>query len=106
MNRVVFVAAIVLAMFLGGEPSAFAESKAIRQLPMDVARWSTLWLVVPKEMIEVDRKHGPLAAMTWGPIKGTTSFVRSSVAEVWETVKVDQQSEREQPAGAILYYEF
>ncbi len=106
MNRVLFVMAIVLALFVGGEPFAFAESKAIRQLPMDVARWSTLWLAVPKEMIEVDRKHGPLAAMTWGPVKGATSFVRASVAEVWETVKVDRQSEREQPAGAILFYEF
>ena len=106
MSRVLFVVAIVLAVFVGEEPSAFAQSKAIRQLPTDLAGWSTLWLGVPKDMVEVGREHGPLAAMTWGPVKGTASFVRSSVAEVWETVKVDQQSERQRPAGAILYYEF
>lgn len=106
MSRVLFVIVTILAMFVSGEPSAFAESKAIRQLPTDVARWSTLWLAVPKDMVEVDREHGPLAALTWGPVKGTASFVRSSVAEVWETVKVDQQRERQRPAGAILYYEF
>jgi len=106
MRRMLFVVAIVLAVFVGEEPSAFAESKAIRQLPTDVARWSTLWLAVPKDMVEVGREHGPLAALTWGPAKGMTTLVRSTASEIWDTVKVDQQSERQRPAGAILCYEF
>ena len=95
---------------VGGEGSVLAATKPLNQLPADVARWSTLWVAVPKDMVEVGREHGPLAALTWGPAKGMTTFVRSTANEIWDTVKPDKTrsrlASRGRPTGAIFRYQF
>ncbi len=107
---------LVLATgFMSGESLAFAASRPIEQLPEDVVRVSTSWMVIPKDMVEVGREHGPLAALTWGPAKGMSTFVRSTVSEIWDTVKPDKKRSRlasrgrsqgERPHGMLFRYEF
>ncbi len=102
---------LILATVVG-EGSVLAATKPLNQLPADVARWSTLWVAVPKDMVEVGREHGPLAALTWGPAKGMTTLVRSTASEIWDTVKPDKNKKRSRlanrgrPTGAIFRYEF
>jgi len=91
-------------------PAAFAESRPIEQLPGDVVRWSTLWVAIPKSMVEVGQEDGPLAALTWGPVKGTAALVESTAKEVWDTVKPDHtpghRPNSPHPKGLIFRYEF
>lgn len=105
-----FVSTWAFAWLLGWSPSAFAASRPIEQLPEDIARWSTLWVAVPKSVVEVGRVHGPLAALTWGPAKGLAALVESTTNEVWNTVKPDEKpSDRprsQHPKGLIFRYEF
>ena len=103
---------IIVTIGLGSVqvPSALAESRPLKQLPADVVRWSTLWVEVPKQVYEVGQEEGPLAAMTWGPVKGTAVFVNSTAKELWDATKPDQrpghQLSGKRPAGAIVRYEF
>ncbi len=106
MNRVLMAVTVVLAGFVGGTPWTFAESKPIQQLPEDLARWSTLWVELPREIGQVGEAHGPLAAATWGPVKGTAQVVRSTVKEVWNAAKTDQTGGRHAGPGALFRYEF
>ena len=110
MNRVVFVLVIMVALFVGGDRFAFAASRPIKQLPADVARWSLMWTVIPKEMIAVGQEHGPLAALMWGPAQGASAFVESAVKEVWSTAKPDKErrpgSQSRFAKGALFRYEF
>ncbi len=110
MKRAFLVAVIMATGFMSGGPLAFAASRPIEQLPGDIVRVSTLWMAIPKDMVEVGREHGPLAALTWGPAKGMTTFVRSTASEIWDTVKPDKTrsrlASRGRPNGAIFRYEF
>ena len=112
MKRACVVAVIMVTGFMSGEPLAFAASRPIKQLPEDVVRMSMSWLVIPRDMIEVGREHGPLAALTWGPAKGITTLVRSTASKIWDTVKPDKNKKRSRlasrgrPKGAIFRYEF
>jgi len=106
--RFVIVGASV--WMLAGVLSAFAASRPIEQLPKDLARWSTLWAAIPKSMAKVGQDDGPLAALTWGPVKGTVVLVESTTKEVWNTVKPDQRPghrlRSQHPKGLIFRYEF
>ena len=110
MRRTVFLGVVLVTGLVGGEPLAFAASRPIKQLPGDIVRVSTIWMAIPKDMVEVGREHGPLAALTWGPAKGMTTFVRSTASEIWDTVKPDKKrsrlASRGRPNGAIFRYEF
>ncbi len=104
------VAVIMATGFMSGGPFALAASRPITQLPEDVVRVSTSWVVIPKDMVEVGREHGPLAALTWGPAKGMTTLVQSTASEIWDTVKPDKKRSRlashGRPKGVIFRYEF
>ena len=110
MKRAFVVAVIMATGLMSGGPLALAASRPITQLPEDVVRMSTSWMVIPKDMVEVGREHGPLAALTWGPAKGMTTFVRSTASGIWDTVKLDKTrsrpASRGRPNGAIFRYEF
>ena len=110
MKRILFAGVILLATVVVGRSSAFAESRPIKQLPSDVARLSTLWLTVPVSMIETGQEYGPLAALTWGPAKGTVEFARATKKEVWDSVKPDQKrgyrSRTQREIGPVFRYEF
>lgn len=99
-----------LVGIVGGLPSVFAASKPLEKLPVDLMRWSTLWVAIPKSMAEVGQDDGPLAALTWGPVKGTAVLVESTTKEVWNTVKPDQRPghrpSSQHPKGLIFRYEF
>ena len=90
--------------------AAAAESKPLGQLPKDVLRWATMWTAIPQEMYAVGQEQGPLAAMTWGPAKGTAVFVDATARELLRTAKSDKrpghQTPNQRPAGPILRYEF
>ena len=106
-NRFIVVG-MVMALGMAGTALA-AESKPIEQLPGDVVRWSTTWMEIPKQMIQVSRDEGPLSGFMWGPAKGTMLMVRSTTAALWEVVKPTQQpvpAGREKDSGALLRYEF
>jgi hypothetical protein len=88
-----------------------AERRPLRQLPEDVVRWSTVWLQIPEQMMEVGRTDGPVAAMTWGPTKGAAMMVHSTVKELWEAAKPDKRPGRRrsrpgEPRGVMVRYEF
>lgn len=100
----------VLVGVLCGTATAMAKSRPIQQLPGDVVRWSTLWVAVPEEMVAVGHDEGPLAALTWGPAKGTAVLVQQTGQEVWDIMKPDEnpvhRSRASNPQGVILRYEF
>jgi len=110
MRRVWTVGSLLMVAVIGLVPSAFAERRPIKQLPVDVVRWSTLWVNVPKEMVEVGQEYGPLAALTWGPTKGTAVMIESTTEELWKAMKPDKRSRRrlegDGTKGLIFRYEF
>ena len=99
-----------MAIALGMVGTVFAaESKPIEQLPGDVVRWSTTWMEIPNQMVQVSRDEGPVSGLLWGPAKGTALMIRSPTAALWEMVRPEQRAVppgREQGAGALLRYEF
>jgi len=110
MTRGLVVAMVVMGLLMSAGASVSAESKPIEQLPKDVVRWSTLWVNVPKEMVEVGQEYGPLAALTWGPTKGTAVMIESTTEELWKAMKPDKRSRRrlegDGTKGLIFRYEF
>ncbi len=110
MRRVGMAASVVLSGMMIGPPLVFAESRPLEQLPKDLLRWSTLWMDIPKQMYEVGQEDGPLAALTWGPTKGTAVMVQSTTKELWDVVKPDQRPHQRQgqdhSKGLIVRYEF
>ena len=110
MRRVGMAASVVLSGVMIGLPLVFAESRPLEQLPKDLLRWSTLWMDIPKQMYEVGQEEGPLAALTWGPTKGTAVMLQSTTQELWDVVKPDKRPQRSQgvdnPKGLIVRYEF
>ena len=108
--RTLGIAGIVLGIGMSLSSAAFAESKPIEQLPKDLARWSTMWVEIPEQMMQVGREDGPVAALTMGPTQGTAKFLQSTGEEVWKAVKPDHrpghQPGEDTPQGAILRYEF
>ena len=100
----------VMAATLLGAASAWAEGRSIKQLPSDVARCSLFWIDVPKQMVEVGKDDGPVAALTWGPVKGTAVMVASATQNVWDLMKSNQatthDSSRKNPNGPVVRYEF
>lgn len=110
MRRVGMAASLVISGVMFGLPLVFAESRPIEQLPKDLLRWSTLWMDIPKQMYAVGQEEGLLAALTWGPTKGTAVMVQSTTKEVWDVVKPDQRPHqrqgRDSPKGLIVRYEF
>ena len=101
---------VVLGIGMIVSSAACAESKPIEQLPKDLARWSTLWVEIPQQMVHVGHEDGPLAALTVGTTQGTAKFMQSTVEEVWKAVKPNHrpghQLSEDTPRGAILRYEF
>jgi len=110
MKRFLFAGVIVLAMFVSRGDQVFADARPIQQLPADVMRWSTLWIAIPGSMAQVAQEHGPLAAVTWGPAKGTMAFVQSTAKEVWDPARLDKDSGRrfedERPNEIAFRYTF
>ncbi len=110
MTRVVGIGVLIAGVWLGAVMPVFAESRPIKQLPSDVVRWSTMWVAVPQEMYAVGLEEGPLAAVTWGPAKGTVTFVKSTTQEFWDVVKPDEKPGHRAPTrrdtGLIARYEF
>ena len=104
------VGLMAVGVWLAGMGIAVAGGQPIGQLPVDVARWSTFWIAVPNEMADVGQEYGPLAALTWGPIKGTAHMVQSVAKELWGVAKMDwtrgTQANRGRPNNALLRYEF
>ena len=97
----------------GAALAAWAESRPIQELPKDVVHWSTVWTEVPKQMIEVNRDLGPLAALTWGPAKGTVVMVRTTGEALWNTMKTEgsapprsSDARAKDINGPIFRYEF
>ena len=105
MSRVL-VLAISMMLWWGWHPSAHAAGKPIRQLPSDVARWSTMWVAVPEGVVETGRERGTVAAVVWGPVHGMASFVRSAVQEVWDVATANTDDGRNGSGTALVRYEF
>ena len=113
MRRCIWVLGLVMASWLGGMSFLFAESRPLKQLPGDLVRWSTIWKDIPQQMYEVGQESGPVAAVLWGPTKGTAVMVQSTTKELWSVMKPDQRQdhdsydvEEDSPTGLILRYEF
>ena len=65
----------------------------------------------PQQMLEVGRDEGPLAALTWGPTKGTVKLIESTTKELWDVAKPDKERPGRRPGGdgpkgLIIRYEF
>ena len=105
-----FIAAMVIGIFFGTPSPSAAEHKSIKELPTDMAHWSTFWRVLPAEMYAAGEEKGPLAALTWGMIKGTGKLVQSSSKGLWDIVKplpnADLPLKANRPPGAIISYSF
>lgn len=109
MSRDCFVVmGMAIALGMAGTAAA-AERKPIEQLPGDVVRWSTTWMEIPNQMVQVSRDEGPVSGFLWGPAKGTALMIRSTTDALWEMVRPEQHAVppgREQGTGALLRYEF
>ena len=87
--------------------AASAEVKPLKELPMDVGRWSTMWVAVPQQMYRVGLEHGPVAAVTWGPAKGAAVMVESTTRELWNAAQPDHRPGRQsEDSGVIFRYDF
>lgn len=109
--RKVLAGAVVVAGVCGLMATAqAAESKPIRELPRDLARWSTLWMDVPQAIYDVGMAEGPVAAVMWGPVMGTAKLMSTTTRTLQEVAQPEQrpayQSQARRPAGVILQYEF
>ncbi|MBI2884762.1 MAG: hypothetical protein HYY15_01145 [Candidatus Omnitrophica bacterium] len=121
MKRVVeclveFVMAAAIGL-CGAGIAVWADSRPIQELPKDVVHWSTVWTEVPKQMVEVNRDLGPLAALTWGPAKGTVVMLQTTGEALWNTLKYEESTKQRRRAspsygsnksikGPIFRYEF
>ncbi len=87
-----------------------AESKPLNDLPTDLTYWSTMWVEVPRQMYGVGQEEGPIAAMTWGPVRGTVMLVNATTKALWDAAKPEtrpaHQSRNKQLLGPMLRYEF
>lgn len=110
MREAVWTTAMIAGMWLSSGVSQAAESKPINELPSDLVRWSTMWTEVPKQMYGVGQAEGPVAAMTWGPVRGTVMLVNATTKALWDVAKSDTRrvhhSRDKNPSEAILRYEF
>ena len=114
MKRLLWIAMLGWWLWWLGRATAYAESRPIKQLPSDLARWSTMWVAVPEEMYHVGHDYGPIAGLTWGPAKGAAKMVEFTTKEVWSALKVDEKEKRRRgqyartggPKGPIFRYEF
>jgi len=86
-----------------------AQSKPLSELPGDLARWSTLWMDVPRAMYDVGMEEGPVAAVTWGPVKGTVMLIHTTTRTLREMAQPEKptahKSQGRRP-GVIFQYEF
>ena len=110
MRRMQWVAGMCVASVLAA-PFAQAESRPIKQLPKDLVRWSTLWMAIPEQMMDVGMEYGPLAAVTWGPAKGTADMVERTTRDLWEASKpephpVVAHRNESRPKGPVFRYTF
>ena len=110
MLRKLSGASLAISLMLGGVSAVWAESRPIKQLPGDVVRWSMVWTHIPEDMATVGYEDGPLAAVTWGPMKGTASMVHATTDELWSVLKPDTGHARPRRAddlhGVIVRYTF
>lgn len=110
MRRAGMIVGMIAGAFLAGTGAAQAEGRSIKQLPSDLVRCSLLWTEVPKQMVEVGKDEGPVAALTWGPVKGTAVMVESATKGIWDVMKSNhatrRYSSRKNPSGPIFRYEF
>ena len=94
--------ATVIAGFSWSIAAQAAEPKPLRDLPSDLAHWSTLWMELPKQMYGVGREEGPVSAMTWGSVRGTVMVMNATSKALLDAAKQDERPGR----GAIFRYEF
>lgn len=110
MRRAGMIVGMVVGAVMVGASGAQAEGRSIKELPADLVRCSLLWTEVPKQMIEVGKDDGPVAALTWGPVKGTAVMVESATTGVWTVMKSNhaatRYASRKNPNGPIFRYEF
>lgn len=90
---------------------ARAESKPIKDLPNDVAHWSTLWGEIPAQIYEEAIDRGPVSAVTIGPARGAVVMVRDATKELWDAAKGDKRPghsspQRKDDSGPVFRYEF
>ena len=109
MSRRRLVMGALMAMSLMCAPSVMAEDRPLKQFPADVMRWSTMWAVIPRQMIAVEREQGPLAAVIVGPTNGMAAMVESTGTEVWHAMQPETnpaQRYKNDEGGAVFRYDF
>lgn len=110
MRRAGMIVGIIVGAVMVGASGAQAQGRSIKQLPSDLVRCSLLWTEVPKQMVAVGKDDGPVAALTWGPVKGTAVMIESATKGVWTVMKANRAaqrySSRKNPNGPIFRYEF
>lgn len=112
MSRAALVIGLLISAGSYGIPFAWAEGRPMKQLPADLVQWSTLWMEVPRQMVEVGKDDGPVAAVTWGPAQGAAMMIQSTTKKLWDAIKPDQRpgsgfdSDDDETTGLIFRYEF
>lgn len=110
MRRALASAVVVVGLLGAATSSECAESKPIAELPGDLVRWSTMWMDIPQQMVAVGQEEGPLAAMTWGPVRGAAVFMNTTTKALWEAAQSEQRAGHQlsgkRPNDAIFRYEF
>ena len=110
MRKALASAMVVAAVCSLMTAAQAAQDKPIQALPGDLVKWSTLWVEIPKEMYSVGQDAGPLAAVTWGPVKGAAALVNVTTKTLWDAAQQKTPQGRRtkggQPVGPLLRYEF
>ena len=91
---------LIIGIVSGWMPLAWAESRPMKDLPADLVQWSTMWVEVPKQMVEVGKDDWALAALTWGPAKGTAMMLKSGTKKLWDSMKPDQSADADSSSGS------
>ena len=109
MMRAWLIGGIVGMVVVGAVASA-DERRPISQLPADLARWSTVWVAIPQQMVAVGRESGAIAGLTVGPAKGAARMVESTGKELWTSMRHDEsRARRDEGRGTgslLIHYEF
>lgn len=109
MRNVLTSAVMVVGLSSLMTAAQAAQSKPLSELPGDLARWSTLWMDIPRAMYDVGMEEGPLTAVTWGPVKGTVMLIHTTTRTLREMAQPEKRpghrSNGQRP-GVIFQYEF
>jgi len=83
--RKVLVTVVACLCLVSLASPAYCEGDAMKKLGRGVCNMLTFPLEIPRQMAEVNRTDGPMAGITWGPVKGVGLAIGRLLVGTYET---------------------